>query len=145
MAGAPTTTFSSVAQSPAVGSIVGAEGLHLAENGLLGNDRGTWSGTFQGAAGGAMLGFEYGGPIGAAVGATVGFAIGVGEQLAGVVSPQNRVIQLVKQMYHLSIPAKEADQIVVWPNRSTAATSRSRCGLPKSVRCWDSMQLAQGD
>jgi hypothetical protein len=112
MAPGGSTTFSSVAGSPAVGALMGSGGMMLAENGLLGNNRGTGMGILEGTAGGAMIGFEYGGPIGAAIGATVGFGIGLGEMLAGVESPQNKVIRLVKGMYHINISTKEADQIV---------------------------------
>lgn len=97
-----------VASSPAVGMA----GMMLAQNGLLGNNRGTWTGMFEGAAGGAMVGMSYGGPMGAAIGAGVGFTIGLGEKLAGVESPQHEAERLAKQIYGVTINSQTADSIV---------------------------------
>jgi hypothetical protein len=112
MAPGGSTTFSSVAGSPAVGALMGSGGTMLAENGLLGNNRGTGMGILEGTAGGALIGYQYGGPIGAAIGATVGFGIGLGEMLAGVESQRRQVINMVKSSYNINISNKEADQIV---------------------------------
>jgi len=65
-----------------------AGGTMLAQQGLLGNSRGTWTGTAEGTAGGAAIGFQMGGPLGALIGGAAGFGIGIGEMIAGVKSPQ---------------------------------------------------------
>jgi hypothetical protein len=66
----------------------------------------------EGAAGGAMVGLQMGGPLGAAIGAVAGFGIGLGEKLAGVETPRNKVKRLVKQRYGMSISNGTADAIV---------------------------------
>ena len=103
-----TSTLSNLSSGPASGTpIAGAitsGGIALAEHGLLGNARGTFSGAVQGAAGGFLIA----GPIGAAV----GFSIGVGEMLAGVESPLNEAKRLVKQIYNIGISNAVANQIV---------------------------------
>jgi hypothetical protein len=99
-----------------VGGLAGAGmqmgGMALAQRGLLGQDRGTGKGIAEGTAGGAIVGFQQGGPLGAAIGAAVGFSIGLGEMLAGVESPENKAIRLVKDLYHVDINIQMARQIV---------------------------------
>jgi len=89
-----------------------AGGMALAQNGLLGNSRGTALGALEGAAGGAAVGFSVGGPLGAAIGASVGLSIGIGEMIAGVESPRREAQRLVKQLYRIDINNGTADQIV---------------------------------
>ena len=79
-------------------------GMMLAQRGLLGPSRGTWTGVAEGAAGGAMIGMQMGGPLGAAIGGVAGFGIGVGEKIAGVESPEVEAQKLVKQIYGIDIP-----------------------------------------
>ncbi|MDP9112703.1 MAG: hypothetical protein M3O20_03365 [Acidobacteriota bacterium] len=86
--------------------------MYLAQRGLLGQDRGTGKGILEGAGGGAMIGFQMGGPVDAAVGAAVGAAIGLGEMLAGVESPENKAIRIVKETYRIDINKQMARQIV---------------------------------
>jgi hypothetical protein len=87
-------------------------GMALAQQGLMGSSRGTWTGVGEGAAGGAMIGLQMGGPLGALIGGIAGFGIGLGEKLAGVETPRNEAIRLVKQIYSLKINNGTADQIV---------------------------------
>jgi hypothetical protein len=94
--------------TPAAGLAAGA-GLILAEHGLLGNARGTFSGTLQGAAGGFLVA----GPIGAAVGA----AIGIGEQIAGVEPQWKEAERLVRQQYGISINQQAGQQIADLANQ----------------------------
>lgn len=89
-----------------------AGGMYLAQRGLLGKDRGTTKGIFEGAAGGAAIGLQMGGPIGAAVGAAIGAGIGLGEKLAGVESPENKAVRIIKETYRIDINKQMAQQIV---------------------------------
>jgi hypothetical protein len=93
------------------GGVLMAGGMSLAEKGLLGNSRGTWTGVGESTAGGAMIGLKYGGPIGAVIGAAAGFGASVGEMLAGVESPMNKAKRLVKQKYNITISNQMATQI----------------------------------
>jgi hypothetical protein len=79
-------------------------GTMLAERGLLGNSRGTWTGVAEGTAGGTMIGMQVGGPLGAAIGAAVGFGVGVGELLAGVKSLPQTAHDDIKSLYGVDIP-----------------------------------------
>jgi hypothetical protein len=88
----------------AAGAALSAGGMMLAQRGLLGPSRGTWTGVAEGAAGGAMIGMQMGGPLGAAIGGVAGFGIGVGEKIAGVESPEVEAQKLVKQIYGIDIP-----------------------------------------
>jgi hypothetical protein len=76
----------------------------LAQQGLLGNSRGTWTGTAEGTAGGAAIGFQMGGPLGALIGGAAGFGIGIGEMIAGVKSPQREAHDDIKSIYGVDIP-----------------------------------------
>jgi hypothetical protein len=91
-----------------VGGVAGAAllagGTMLAQQGLLGNSRGTWTGTAEGTAGGAAIGFQMGGPLGALIGGAAGFGIGVGEMIAGVKSPQREAHDDIKSIYGVDIP-----------------------------------------
>lgn len=80
-------------------------GTMLAQQGLLGSQRGTWGGVAEGTAGGAMIGMKMGGPLGAAIGAVAGFGIGIGEKIAGVETPENEATRLIKQTYAVDIPS----------------------------------------
>ena len=86
--------------------------MMLAQQGLLGSNRGTWAGVAEGTVGGALIGEQMGGPLGAAIGAGVGFGIGIGEKIFGVESPENEAKRLVKQLYSVSIDNSMAQQIV---------------------------------
>jgi hypothetical protein len=86
-------------------------GMMAAQAGLLGKNRGTGTGIAEGAAGGAAIGLEMGGPIGMGIGAAVGGMIGVGEMLAGDVSPETKAKQLCKSIYGISIDNGMATQI----------------------------------
>ena len=101
------TIAGSIARSPAAG----AAGMTLAQSGIFGNSRGTWTGIAEGTAGGALIGEQYGGPLGAAVGAAVGFGVTLGEKVAGVMSPVNEAKKDVKQAYGINIDNKTANQI----------------------------------
>ncbi len=122
-----------IGRSPAFG----AAGMVLAQQGLLGSSRGTWTGVAEGTAGGAMIGFQLGGPLGAAIGAAAGFGIGLGEKLAGVESQRNEAIRLVRQIYALNINNGTADQIV--------ALAKQKYGnaVSVAVRSPDVRQLLQ--
>jgi hypothetical protein len=96
----------------ALGAAMGAGGMMLAQQGLLGSIRGTWGGVAMGTAGGAAIGFQQGGPLGAAIGGAAGLLIGVGEKLAGVETPENEAKRLVKQLYAVNIDNAMARQIV---------------------------------
>jgi hypothetical protein len=91
-----------------VGGVAGAAmlagGTMLAQQGLLGNSRGTWTGTVEGTAGGAAIGFQMGGPLGALIGGAAGFGIGIGEMIAGVKSPQREAHDDIKSIYGVDIP-----------------------------------------
>jgi hypothetical protein len=91
-----------------VGGVAGAAmlagGTMLAQQGLLGNSRGTWTGTAEGTAGGAAIGFQMGGPLGALIGGAAGFGIGIGEMIAGVKSPQREAHDDIKSIYGVDIP-----------------------------------------
>jgi hypothetical protein len=91
-----------------VGGVAGAAllagGTMLAQQGLLGNSRGTWTGTAEGAAGGAAIGFQMGGPLGALIGGAAGFGIGMGEMIAGAKSPQREAHDDIKSIYGVDIP-----------------------------------------
>src|ERR1019366_2796797 len=91
-----------------VGGVAGAAllagGTMLAQQGLLGNSRGTWTGTAEGTAGGAAIGFQMGGPLGALIGGAAGFGIGIGEMIAGVKSPQREARDDIKSIYGVDIP-----------------------------------------
>ncbi|MCL4488676.1 MAG: hypothetical protein M1570_11175, partial [Chloroflexi bacterium] len=86
------------------GAAVFTGGMMVAERGLLGSDRGTWTGVGEGAAGGAAIGFTMGGPLGALIGGVAGLGIGLGEKLAGVESPEAHASKLIKQVYGIDIP-----------------------------------------
>ena len=86
------------------GAALSTGGMMLAQRGLLGPSRGTWTGVGEGAAGGAMIGMQMGGPLGAVIGGVAGFGIGVGEKIAGVESPEVEAQKLVKQIYGIDIP-----------------------------------------
>ena len=86
------------------GAALMAGGTMLAEQGLLGNSRGTNLGIAEGAAGGAAIGLQMGGPWGAAIGAVAGFGIGLGEKLAGVMSDPQKAHNDIKQIYGIDIP-----------------------------------------
>jgi hypothetical protein len=90
-----------------VGGVAGAAllagGTMLAQQGLLGNSRGTWTGTAEGTAGGAAIGFQMGGPLGALIGGAAGFGIGIGEMIAGVKSPQREAHDDIKSIYGVDI------------------------------------------
>jgi hypothetical protein len=92
--------------------------MMLAQQGLLGSQRGTVGGMFEGMLGGAGVGFAMGGPLGAAIGAGVGLAIGVGELIAGVETPRREAQRLVHSIYHVSINNTTADQIVNIANQT---------------------------
>jgi hypothetical protein len=96
----------------------GTVGMMLAQQGLLGQQRGTAGGVFEGMFGGAGIGFAMGGPLGAAIGAAAGLAIGLGEMIAGVESPRNEAKRLAQSFYHISINNTTADQIVNIANQS---------------------------
>jgi hypothetical protein len=91
-----------------VGGVAGAAllagGTMLAQQGLLGSSRGTWTGTAEGTAGGAAIGFQMGGPLGALIGGAAGFGIGIGEMIAGVKSPQREAHDDIKSIYGVDIP-----------------------------------------
>src|ERR1035441_10009599 len=91
-----------------VGGMAGAAmlagGTMLAQQGLLGSSRGTWTGTAEGTAGGAAIGFQMGGPLGALIGGAAGFGIGIGEMIAGVKSPQREAHDDIKSIYGVDIP-----------------------------------------
>jgi hypothetical protein len=114
------TTFGSVANSPLAKAGAGTIGMMLAQQGLLGQNRGTVGGVFEGMFGGAGVGFAMGGPLGAAIGAGAGLAIGLGEMIAGVESPRNEAKRLVQSTYHIGINNSTADQIVSIANQSYA-------------------------
>ena len=86
------------------GAALSGGGMMLAQQGLLGSSRGTWIGVGEGAAGGAMIGMQMGGPLGALIGGVVGFGIGIGEELAGVETPERKAVDLIKSIYGVSIP-----------------------------------------
>jgi hypothetical protein len=113
------TTLGSVLGSRSAAGLEGAAGAPLMTAGLLGNARGTGLGIFEGAIGGAGVGAAIGSVIpglgtgiGAAIGAGAGALAGVGEMIAGDISPRAQVKKLVTQMYHTAIGNAEADQIV---------------------------------
>jgi hypothetical protein len=91
-----------------VGGVAGAAmlagGTMLAQQGILGSSRGTWTGTAEGTAGGAAIGFQMGGPLGALIGGAAGFGIGIGEMIAGVKSPQREAHDDIKSIYGVDIP-----------------------------------------
>ena len=94
------------------GAALGAGGMMLAQQGLLGSSRGTWGGVAEGTAGGASIGYQQGGALGAAIGGGAGLLIGLGEKLAGVETPVNQVKRLCKQLYGVSVDTAMANQIV---------------------------------
>jgi hypothetical protein len=96
----------------AAGAAMGAGGMMLAQQGLLGSSRGTWGGVGMGTAGGAMIGYQQGGALGAAIGGAAGFMIGIGEKIAGVETPENEAKRLVKSLYFVNIDTAMAKQIV---------------------------------
>ena len=96
----------------AAGAALGAGGMMLAQQGLLGSSRGTWGGVAMGTAGGAAIGYQQGGALGAAIGGAAGFLIGIGEKIAGVETPENEAKRLVKQLYFVNIDTAMAKQIV---------------------------------
>jgi hypothetical protein len=114
-------TLKAVGTSPLAKAGAGTVGMMLAQQGLLGNARGTGVGVLEGTLGGAGVGFSMGGPLGAAIGAGVGLGVGLGEMIAGVESPRNEAKRLVKSTYHISINNTTADQIVNIANQSYAS------------------------
>jgi len=94
------------------GAAMGAGGMMLAQQGLLGSSRGTWGGVAMGTAGGASIGYQQGGALGAAIGGAAGFMIGIGEKIAGVETPENEAKRLVKSLYFVNIDTAMAKQIV---------------------------------
>ena len=98
--------------SGVAGQAMSAGGMMLAQNGLLGSNRGTGLGIAEGAIGGAAVGFQQGGFLGAAIGGSIGLLTGIGEKLAGVETPTNEAKRLVKQQYGISIDTNMANQIV---------------------------------
>jgi hypothetical protein len=104
--------FPQIAGSIARSPVAGATGMMLAQAGIFGQNRGTWTGIAEGTAGGALIGEQYGGPLGAGIGAAVGFGVTLGEKLAGVMSPVNEAKKDVKQAYGINIDNKTANQIV---------------------------------
>jgi hypothetical protein len=93
------------------GAALGGGGMMLASAGLLGANRGTWGGIAEGTAGGAMIGYQQGGALGALIGGAAGFAIGGIEKLLGIISPETKAKQMVKQIYGVSINDATAKQI----------------------------------
>jgi hypothetical protein len=104
--------------SPLARAGAGTVGMMLAQQGLLGANRGTAGGVFEGMFGGAGVGFSMGGPLGAAIGAAAGLGIGLGEVIAGVESPRNEAKRLAHHLYHISVNNSTADQIVAIANQS---------------------------
>lgn len=96
----------------ALGAAMGAGGMMLAQQGLVGSSRGTWGGVAMGTAGGASIGYQQGGALGAAIGGGAGLLIGLGEKIAGVETPENEAKRLVKQLYSVNIDTAMAKQIV---------------------------------
>jgi hypothetical protein len=112
------TSFGAYAGSVATSPAASMVGTLLATGGLLGNQRGTGLGVLEGFGGGALMGAGIGaqfGPegalLGAGIGAAAGFGIGLGEMLAGVESPRNKVKRLASQLYHININNATADAI----------------------------------
>ncbi|HEX3340613.1 MAG TPA: tape measure protein [Pseudolabrys sp.] len=114
-----TTTFGSVASSQGMASLYMAAGMPLAMAGIFGTRQGTAGGMLESTLGGAGIGAGigtmilpgFGTALGAGIGAAAGLGIGLGEMLAGVESPRNKVKRLASQLYHININNATADAI----------------------------------
>lgn len=103
-----------------VGKGVGgaAGGAMLLGGGILAMDgirRGGWLGLAETTGGGALIGAKFGGPVGAAIGAAIGFGVG----LFGLFrkSPEQKVIDKVRQIYGIRLDKQIAKQIVEIANQ----------------------------
>jgi hypothetical protein len=121
------TSFGAYAGSVLTSPAATMAGSMLATQGLFGSKRGTGWGILEGAGGGALVGAGMGaqfGPegalIGAGVGLAAGFLVGLGENLAGVETPQRQAKRLAMQLYRININSATADKVVEIANSNYA-------------------------
>ena len=112
------TSFGAYAGSVLTSPAATTAGMMLGMAGLTGQRRGTVGGIAESTVGlglagaglGAQIGSQIGsvgGPegalIGAGIGVVAGFGIGLGEKLAGIISPAQKVVQDVRSIYGVSL------------------------------------------
>jgi hypothetical protein len=118
-----------------------AGGIALGADGLR---RGGGMGMLETTAAGAMIGFRFGGPMGAVVGGAIGAGIGLGRWIFGGKSPEQKVIDKVRELYRLELKDKSVARQIVEISRSMGGNLDMAVRSPQARELLEMYAMSKG-